>query len=362
MFSRFIEGNMTYLFRAWVDYTFRRRMPGFVLLSSAVILLTALLAGFALNATLPTPWGPFRFNFTTGDTPTWLYAGVFGIVVLFVIIGLYLIISELRIERRKRVIAIELRGLRDTSGCPLVKAVPRTITGRREQLLLNLRQGQDGNIGDPVAAVRRIEALPHDLASREQGVDRSDITYILGGLAPVPFSFLTGILTDDECAVTLMDWDRHTNQWMPLELADDGRRFTISGLGAIAAQTDAVAVAVSVSYAIDTPGVAQKYPGMPLVEMTLEDGNPDAHWSEEKQAALGRQFLETLIALGNIGVRTVHLFLAAPNSVVLRFGRLYDKRNLPAVIVYQYDRREAPPFPWGVRMPVEGKPTAELVN
>ena len=336
-------------------------MPSFVLLNSAVVLLTALLAGFALDATVPTPWGPFHFNFTTGGTPTWLYVGVFGVVALFLALGLYLIISELRIERRKRVIAIELRGLRDTSGCPLVKAVPRTITGRREQLLLNLRQGQDGNIGDPAAAVRRVEALPHDLASREQGIDRSDITYILGGLAPVPLSFLTGILTDDECAVTLMDWDRHTNRWSPLELADDGKRFAISGLDAVAAQTDAVAVAVSVSYAIDTTGVAQKYPGMPLVEMNLQDGNPDAHWSEEKQAALGRQFLETLIALGNIGVRTVHLFLAAPNSVVLRLGRLYDKRNLPAVIVYQYDRREAPPFPWGIQMPVEGKPNAEVV-
>jgi hypothetical protein len=362
LFNRFIEANVTYLFRAWVDYTFRRRMPGFLLLSSAVTLVVALLAGFALDVRLPTPWGRFHVNFTTGNTPTWLYVCVFGIVAIFIALGLYLIISELRAERRRRVVAIELRGLRDTSGCPLMKAIPRTMTGRREQILVNLRQGQDGNIGDPAAAIRRIEALPHEISAREEGFDRADFTYILGGLAPVPFSFLTGILTDDECAVTLMDWDRHTNRWSPLELADDRKRFTVIGLDTLAAQTDAVAVAVSVSYAIDTKGVAQKCPGIPLVEMTLQDGNPDAHWSEEKQAALGRQFLEALIALGNIGVRTVHLFLAAPNSVVLRFGRLYDKRNLPALIVYQYERREVPPFPWGIRMPVEGRPQSEVVT
>ena len=108
-------------------------------------------------------------------------------------------------------------------------------------------------------------------------------------------------------------------------------------------------------------GIASKFPGLPVVEMTLEGSGPDAHWSEEKQAALARQFHETAIQLGTKGVRTIHLVLAAPNSIVLRFGRVYDKRNLPALVAYQYERSTTPPYPWGVRMPVAGEQQATLV-
>lgn len=52
------------------------------------------------------------------------------------------------------------------------------------------------------------------------------------------------------------------------------------------------------------------------------------------------------------GVQKVHLFFAGANSLVLRFGSVYDKRNLPALTVYQY---ESSTFTWGVNMPVAGR-------
>lgn len=42
-------------------------------------------------------------------------------------------------------------------------------------------------------------------------------------------------------------------------------------------------------------------------------------------------------------------------SVVFRFSQLYDKRNLPSMIVYQYERAGSPSYPWGVVMPVSGQ-------
>jgi hypothetical protein len=109
---------------------------------------------------------------------------------------------------------------------------------------------------------------------------------------------------------------------------------------------------ISVSYRIDLDGAQRFRPGFPAIHLELVDGNPDCHWSIDKQCALARQFLETVIALGNRGVKRIHLFLAAQNSIVFRFGRLYDQRNLPDVIVYQYERRREPPYPWGILMPV----------
>ncbi len=362
MSRQFIESNAEYFFRAGTDFLFRRRHPGTIMLRIASALLLGLLAGMAFNISIPTGSGTFAFSFSNGETPNWLYIGVFGVAVVAFGIGIIWTSRALAAEGRKRVYAIELRGLRDTSGCPLYKAIPSSLEGRRDQLLINLRQGQDGHISEPTAAIRKIAALPHDLETREQGIDRSDISYVLGGLAPVPLSFLTGVLTDDECAVIFMDWNRHHDRWSALDAVDDGKRFVIDGLDIVPSQAPDVALAISVSYDVDLAGVELKLPNIPLVEMRLEDGTPDAHWSNEKQAAMGQQFLETLIKLSNLGVGTIHLFMAAQNSIVLRFGRLYDKRNLPPIIVYQYERSQTPPFVWGIRMPVAGTPDATVVN
>jgi hypothetical protein len=53
-------------------------------------------------------------------------------------------------------------------------------------------------------------------------------------------------------------------------------------------------------------------------------------------------------------LKRIHVVMAAPNSVVFNFGRRYDKRNLPELVVYQYERGQQPAYPWGVLMPVAG--------
>ena len=356
------KGNATYLFRAVVDFLFRRRLPGLWLIRAGLGLLALLLVSLSIGVTIPTENGPLVFSFSTEGTAETIVNGAFGLAALLILAGLGWTWRDRQALDRKRVIAIEIRGLRDTSGQPLSGAVPPTIEGRRDLLLINLRQGQDGKISAPDAALREIQSLPYDLKRREGGLDREDIAYVMGGLAPVPFSFLVGVLTDDEGAVTLMDWNRHSQYWRSLDEPDDGKRFQIDGLDGVPAGVPEAALAVSVSYAVDLAGVSAKFPNVPVVQMTLEDGTPDSHWSEEKQQALAQQFLETAIVLGNKGVGQIHLFLAAPNSVVLRFGRAYDKRNLPRLTVYQYEQDQAPPFPWGVQMPVANASDAELIT
>ncbi len=172
---------------------------------------------------------------------------------------------------------------------------------------------------------------------------------------PVPFTFLTGVLMDDEGTVFILDWDRHAEAWRELDGADDGKRFHIPDLAReIPDGTKETAMAVSVSYGVIADDVRARVGDMPLVELKLDGGSPDCHWSEHKQRALGQQFLDTAIGLSNRGVQRIHLFLAAQNSVAFRFGRLYDKRNLPKVVVYQYQKDSASAYPWGVLMPVSG--------
>ena len=233
--------------------------------------------------------------------------------------------------------------------------------GVERALLVDLTQGGDGVIGDPSRALARLSTLPVELANREGGTDRRDFAVAFGGLAPVPFTFLAGMLIDDEGEVVVMDWDRYAERWRGLDGVDDGQRFEQVGLGSVASGVGEVVLAVSVSYQVDLEGISQKLPGLPVVRLDLPGGSADGHWAASKQAALAQAFLATAIGVANRGVRRVHLFLAAPSSVVFRFGRAYDRRNLPTVILYQYQREEDPPFPWGVRMPAGGETLGEVV-
>ncbi|WOH52141.1 SAVED domain-containing protein [Bradyrhizobium sp. sBnM-33] len=174
-------------------------------------------------------------------------------------------------------------------------------------------------------------------------------------------TFLTGVLIDDETSTLIFDWNRHQQKWRPLDAADDQKRFAIDGIDEGAAGAEEVALLVSVSYQVHAVGVAKKLAGIAQISLSLDGGLPDSHWSEDKQRALGQQFLETAIRSGNLGIRRIHRFLAAQNSVVFRFGCLYDKRNLPELIVYQYQREANPPYPWGILMPVSGRLKPEII-
>jgi hypothetical protein len=352
-------GTLDYVIRALADWTFRKRSIGYFLVRGGVALLALLIAGNVFSVSIPTEFGPLTFNYEAGQASVILTTLSYIAAATLIVVGLILIWREHQSLGRKRVFVLEFRGLRDWNGSPLAEAIPHSLPGRREQVLVDLRQRvNDGLIVDPQAAVDRLMTLRQELDTRENGADRRDILYVAGGLAPVPLSFLAGILLDDEASVMFMDWNRHERRWQELNSEDDGRRFEVSGMGDIPDGTAEVVLAVSVSYRVDTQGALLKCGALPLVHLEhadIEAAPMDAHWSEQKQLALGQQFLDTAIALGNRGVRTIHLFFAGPNSLVLRFGSLYDKRNLPSLIVYQYDQTAAPPFTWSIQMPVAGR-------
>ena len=347
--------------RSLIDWVFRRRSPALIVMRIGLA-CTALGfgAGWVLNVSAPFGDGVVEMNFDSGaGAPTFLVYTVCGVGLFLILIGFGWEVVRYRAERRrldrKKIIVIEARGLRDAVGTALIEAIPPRFEGHRENILIDLRQGvKDGEIAVPEAAIEQLVSLPADLKRRVSGFDRRDIERVYGGLAPVPLTFLTGVQMDDECAVTVFDWDRNAETWRELEGSDDGKRFICSGLEDISIVAEEIAVAVSVSYGVIENDVRAKVGEIPLVELKLESGAPDCHWSEEKQRALGAQFLEIMISIVNRGTKRVHLFLAAQNSVVFRFGRLYDKRNLPELIVYQYQRAAKPPYPWGILMPVSG--------
>ncbi|MFS8974486.1 SAVED domain-containing protein [Cupriavidus necator] len=108
--------------------------------------------------------------------------------------------------------------------------------------------------------------------------------------------------------------------------------------------------------------MAETFKGLPVVHLRISAAVPNALWSAAKQQALANQFLQTMARIAGLGPDAVHLVIAAPSSLAVRFGSSYDVRNFPAAIVYQYERSQTNKYPWGVRMKTHGVLRAEIVE
>jgi hypothetical protein len=213
-----------------INWIFRRRSRGLVLVRTGGLILTLLLAGFVFSVSIPTPNGSAALTFdTNATTPATITYGAFLLACALIASGLAMERADFKRLARKKVIVIEARGLRASPGTPLAAAVPDSVEGARDQLLLNLVQS-DGDILSPGRVLDKIVSLPADLERRMQGLDREDLAVFYGGIAPVPFTFLTGVLLDDEAPITLMDWDRGLSAWRMLDAVSDSSGMALTRL------------------------------------------------------------------------------------------------------------------------------------
>lgn len=351
--------------RRATDWWFRVTTIERFLLTSAIGLLAVIYGGVPLIAELlrliigSIPEEYLSTQRAIDAVDGWIFS--ICLVVILVALGLAItrFVADAKSRTKKRVIVIEGRGLRDDDGSPLDKAVAEQHEGQVIPVLLDLRNRTDGNVIEPERAIEEIAAAHRSLLQHQKNVDRSDLTTVYGGLTSVPYTFLTGVLLDDEGSIRTYDWDRERETWRSIDGEDDGKLFQTSDIDDVAGVTEVV-VALTFSYPIDEKDLSTTF-RLPVVRLELEGMSSDAHWSEKKQNRLAQQFLEIIKLLSGRGVKRIHLVMAAPNSVVFTFGRRYDKRNLPELIVYQYQRGNNPAYPWGTLMPVGGVNHAQIL-
>lgn len=354
--------TLNWAFREFIRFLFRPKgFEGRIAAGCVAVLVTLLGWNFVVKATAPS-----GYAIEVGSTnaiPEWvqwpLVAFFSTIFALCVFIGWRRFMRDHEMRNRKKVIVIEGRGLREDDGSPLTEAVPTDIVGHRIGVLLDLRQRRDGVVVDPAELLPEIDSVRRNVQQYAKHGDSRDVTLVYGGLTPVPLTFLSGVVFDDEGRIVVMDWDRTREAWRDLDGKDDGLRFEVEGLDGIGSAKEVV-LAVSVSYQVRSENIATTF-NHPVVRMTMPD-LASSHWSEAKQNDLATQFFDVAKRLEAKDVSTIHLLLAAQNSVVFNLGRRYDKRNLPSVIVYQFEGASEKKFPWGVRMPVHGERSPSIVR
>lgn len=260
-------------------------------------------------------------------------------------------------------VVLEHRGLHQGVDTPLTSFVPKRLKGRIDAVPIDHRQSTStSRITSPEEALSQISGLRQQLRQKRDAAGPGNVKLLYGGMAPVPLTFLTGMMIGNEAELTVMDWDRFAEKWRELDGTDDGDPFTVSGLDGLQGDTSEVALAVAVSYPSDADGIRVTIGDIPLIRLALRNLSTTAHWSAEKQSAIAQVFTDLLGDLMGKGVVRVHLFIAAPNSVVFNLGRHLDDRLHPDVLVYQYERSAVPPFPWAIQMPTHGRAAPQIVK
>ena len=303
--------------------------------------------------------GGLGFQAVAGDVSLSisLSGGLTWLSIILVFSGLVLIGLGIRGANRsadrRRVFALQVLGLRSVPETPLVDHAPARLEGRRESLMIDLRNPlRDGEMLNAQEAANEIHTVPSTMRRLAVGSDPSDVSFVVGGLAPVPLLVLFGYEVDDEFEITVMDWDRTKERWFEPGGGGDTLSIQTEGLDEIVEGTREAAVSLSVSYGIRPEDVVRQIGALPHVRIHMPRTSA-THRDQQEQ--ITQTWFDTLKTLQARGVDEVHLFVAAPASLAIQLGRRYDRRNLPSARIYQYDRDTALPYPWSLELPRPGE-------
>lgn len=355
-----------------VDYFKLRLAPERLLIRSGLTLLM-----LALGMSAPSIYAGVVAHFSGGQFELQLFpsdpffAGfqnflaVLGSVL--VIFGVYITVQRFldrRARERRRInIIVEIRGLHSTPDTPAKVADLGLPIGRVHSVLIDFRPQLESVPIDPYFVLRRIGSMKESLLNITRGANSDDISIAVGGIAAVPAMFLVGLLIDDESKVVVYDWQRSTSRWRILDGDDDGVAIETVGFDRQEGLLNKeVVLAVSASYSVDTEAIESTFPDIQVINLRSTKIQNDSFWSEEKIRRHVRGFNDTVQELQFLGVSKIHLVLAAPNSLCLHLGMSYDRRLMPELVVYQYERKAEKPYPWGIQMPVGPMPEPTIVK
>lgn len=356
---------ISYFIEKAADWLFRKRSPALIVFRAGVGLLSVTLVGsWAVSLMYVDADRTLVLGYQSSSTAQIILNISFVVGIAMTVLGAVWEYRRYGDEKKrndkKKTIVIEQRGLVDTSDSPLSERVKNNCSWQVDSIINDIRERIFENvITRPDLALTRVNNLKMSLAEKTAQLAASDVSIVYGGVFPVPFTFYTGYLLDDESQITIYDWDRDEGDWRRLAGDDDGEQFIIEPSSI---KGKSVVLAVSVSYPVDRQAIASAFNNLPVHYLSLPTFDRNNHWSKEKQNRLSGDFLEYCKKLLGHGGEHIHLVLASQNSVAFRFGQAYDKRNLPSVSIYQYERQQPMRYPWCVQIPHEVEEKAKVVQ
>jgi SMODS-associated and fused to various effectors sensor domain len=228
---------------------------------------------------------------------------------------------------------------------------PDGFAGRIERLHANVEK--DGW----ERAARESRARINGLLSRTAGKDQRFAVFSMGR---IPLAVQLGFVLTDRTRAKLFQYDRDRGTWgwphpskpetdlpgtpqEPAGVTPETPRMTVRRGGA------GVEAAIRVSL---SARVAREDTAEAALEIDIGLEQPSVRWlrGPGQLEELARVYEEALAAIRERGCRRVHLYYAGPAPGAVLFGRSYNARMNPELVVYEYCQGRRPAYEAGVRV------------
>lgn len=341
------------VFRLYIKTRFVRN-PGSAAISAGLFILVLLSsANYAAKIGVNLAWLKVDATASTQSTPpVWEYS-FFGLALFLIVSGTFWLFHCAHRQNkrddeendRKVVLCVQFDAYNEVLPALLTSAVPAEIKGKRILILLHKRDalvGGDGiqDVADEVMYIKK------SLLQHAGGLSLSDISVCAGGLAPVPFLFMLGNVLEDDRQISWAEWERKRGQWLWSSDGTSVPAWDIPTLDSI--QTSDVVLRSGITYPITDKDVSKAFPSHEVVVWEPKENLFQVVFDEASCIAICDEFKNLLRLLSSKGVKRVHFLLACSTALTMRLGSVLDPRNMPDVIVYQYEKSSDLIYIWGL--------------
>lgn len=209
----------------------------------------------------------------------------------------------------------------------------------------------NGKLTNPAEALRRQYDLIQRLNDFTELYPQAHIAYF--GLAHIPLVFHAGYKINRR-VIKVFATDRQTDEWIALTKTGTGPQLTLQEAPEGSSNdTGDVVIRMSISYAIRNQQI-QDVVEQPLASfhLSLEKPQPDVVTSEKQLHEYARAFHQLLVDVNARFPNTqqIHLFLAAPPTVVFKCGQQVSKTVDPNILVYNFSNKDQPNYGWAINI------------
>lgn len=210
----------------------------------------------------------------------------------------------------------------------------------------------DGQLSDPLEAARRQVDLVTRLRDMITQPKNTAITYY--GIAHIPLVFLAGNQLSNKPKIHLLEHNRKLNMWDQLQIGGHYPPIAVEGMpNHVLSKHGDIVIRISISYPVTEKAIAEIVIA-PIASLHLGIKHPkrDVITSEKQLGEYSATFRDVMDEIHNRfpNAAFVHIFYSGPVSLAFNFGRLISKTIHPRVIVYNYSRKDTPPYAWGIEI------------
>lgn len=341
------------VFRLYIKTRFVRN-PGSAAISAGLFILVLLLsANYAAKIGVNLVWLKVDATASTqSPSPAWESA-LLGLATFLIVSGMaWLFYCAHRQSKRddeenerKVVFCVQFDAYNEIIPALLSAEVPTEIKGKRIQILLHKRDALVGGYGVEDVA-HEVMYIKNTLLQHAAGLNLGDISVCAGGMAPVPLLFMLGNVLEDDRKINWAEWERKIGKWL---WSSDGipvQTWSMPTLDAI--QTSDVVLRSGITYPIAAQDVSKAFPNHHVVVWEPKENLFQVVFDEASCIAICDEFKNLMRQLSSKGVKRVHFLLACSTALTMRLGSVLDPRNMPDVIVYQYEKNSDLVYVWGL--------------